>query len=107
MSSPQYTITMHEGAYDVLKACLAKVEDTTDINAADSYETLANAQRKALALQANLLRNLVRLLQSTDYDGDLSLAVDGPMSLFFRHQKSGYHGAMIFHPNSGEWQIHT
>lgn len=111
-SSPEFTITFHEGAYDVLKECAAKVGNTHPSATADSYETLARALRVELELSNNLLGNLVRLLQGTSYDGPLHLSPDtAPLSLFFRYEKSGYHGAMIFHPDSngdtGRWSIHT
>jgi hypothetical protein len=107
--SPEYTITFHEGTYDVLKACLAKISEmAANQKAPDTYEDLATNHREMSELQGNLLGKLVSLLRGGDYDGPLHIAPNSaPLSLFFRYEKSGYSGAMIFHADSGNWSIHT
>lgn len=107
--SAEYTITFHEGTYDVLKACLAKIgEVAANQKAPNTYEDIATNERALMELNNNLLRNLVSLLRGGDYDGPLHIAPDtAPLSLFFRYEKSGYSGAMIFHADSGNWSIHT
>jgi hypothetical protein len=107
--SPEYTITIHEGTYDVLEACLIKVYEVgQSLPTPDTYEDLARNQRQMSELKSNLLSNLIRLLRGRDYDGPLHLSPDtAPLRLFFRYEKSGYCGAMIFHADSGNWSIHT
>jgi hypothetical protein len=58
------------------------------------------------------------MLTSTEHDGDVKVWPDGTKegkSFFWKHEKSGYHGGLIFHPiykdgvkqEVGRWSIHT
>lgn len=115
--SEQRTVTLHEGAVDVLKDMLAHVQTTAQeqINSATTYEELARNQREVIEQQWSLLTTLVSRLTggANNYDGDLHIFPDSaPLSLFWRHEKSGYHGGLIFHqPYNGQkvgrWSVHT
>ncbi len=114
MTSQKKTVTLHEGVADVLRDALHRVEvQSKCTEQATSYEELVRAQREVIEHQGSLLRNLVVRLVGSDFDGDLDLFVDGtPLSLFWRHPKSGYHGGLLYHQDAkdectGRWQSHT
>lgn len=74
-------------------------------------------RRRALyaQMEESFSRSMLQLIfNAQDYDGPLALHGDSsPGSFFWRHEKSGYHGGLIFHKNHsvdgpvGTWSIHT
>lgn len=87
--------------------------DITDAKAAEAE--VYYRQAKLAEMERSLLSNLVHLMTGPQaHDGPITVTRDMEASFFWHHEKSGYHGGLIFHQDSrpadvrvGTWSIHT
>ena len=122
-------VTLAPEAVEVLHECEKALDQArnvwcsgVDIPWAQVEERGEEIIRERLARVAQMERSfrvcLTRLIAGPQaHDGELRIYRDGPvdaMCLFWRHERSGYHGGMIFHPDSrypnarvGDWSLHT
>lgn len=122
--SPEYTITMAEGAYTAIEQALTtlhEAENTIHRQVAEwisanpdkdeqRYEEYARLLKLQIEQQQSFIRSLVSSLMRPARDGNVRLSADGPASLFFSYS-SGYCGAMVMHRNDNPlkttWSVHT
>lgn len=110
--SPEHTITMTEGADDMIKAFVARVQETAAARPyCKDYEELAKFQKVVIDQTWSLLRTLTSLITSNPHDGDIRISPDGKNAMFFTYPKSGYSGGLILHenedPTKASFSIHT
>lgn len=82
-------------------------------------EDLKQRRAQYASMERSFLSNAARLLFESNnpaHDGDLRIYPDGaPLSFYWRYERSGYHGGLIYHPiwdgeeklPVGTWSIHT
>jgi hypothetical protein len=122
--SPEYTITMAEGAYTAIEQALTKLREAemaihpqigkwmaaNPDGDGDRYEEYARLLKLHIEQQQSLIRSLLSSLMRPARDGNVRLSADGPASLFFSYT-SGYCGAMVMHANDNPlkttWSVHT
>lgn len=105
-------IRLHEGVSErIITWFHAVQEQRLQTQNATSYEDLMSRQRECLESTFELLSCLVRLLRTTEYDGEqLHIAPEFlSTGLEFRYEKSGFHGGLIVREHAGRptWSIHT
>lgn len=73
---------------------------------------------KVAEMERSFLANLTRLVTSwSAHDGAITLYTDiAPLSFYWTHERSEYHGGLIYHPSYangnerlpvGTWSVHT
>lgn len=87
------------------------------VSGAVDENDLASRRYRFHEMQDSFNRSMLLLMfHAQDYDGGLKVSGDSaPASFFWIHEKSGYHGGLIFHPSYrqgevqpvGTWSIHT
>jgi hypothetical protein len=114
-----HTITVTDGTADVLRRVQQHLQQTLAWtgDAVGTHEQRTDRLRQALEEIHTYLGALHSVLSSSPHDRDLIVAPasrgdggdEAGRSLYFRYS-SGYHGAVIFWPGTGQtgrWQIHT
>jgi hypothetical protein len=120
MSAPVVTvgsnITILAGAIEKYRDVQEMLREATRWLCESTTENEVAERTKLVAEMENSFNRcmLQLIFQAQDYDGPLALHGDSsPGSFFWRHEKSGYHGGLIFHKNHsvdgpvGTWSIHT
>ena len=85
------------------------------VESGEAIEMVENRRQLAREMERSFYRSLTNLIVGPQsHDGALKVWRDGPGSLYWKHEKSGYHGGLIFHRNHnppantlGSWSIHT
>jgi hypothetical protein len=103
-----HTITMRPGAADRLLAMRDKAtEPLVQRNHAGSEQEADHLLREAVLTYASLVAGLVDLLSATWEEGtELFPEPYNEHSLGFC-RTSGYHGGLLWHQDTGRYQIHT
>ena len=81
----------------------------------DATHTHVLARKLIEEMELSYYRNLCLLFTGAqEHDGPLTIHRDMEACFFWKHEKSGYHGGLIFHLNHqvknasvGTWSIHT
>jgi hypothetical protein len=110
-------ITITDSARDKHTEATKLIEDARRwAEEARNEEELLASRRLAAEMERSYYACLVQMMMvPQDHDGSLEITSDSALASFFwRHEKSGYHGGMIFHKNHkvsgavvGTWSVHT
>jgi hypothetical protein len=124
-----YTVTIAPEAIEEHRRCMSLIADAyawasdyrvaTDMandNTASMVEEYNKRQALAREMERSFLTNWSHLTTSAqEYDGPIRIMRDMWCGFFWKHEKSGYHGGLLFHRNYavqnndriGTWSIHT
>lgn len=110
------TIEIHESTVNTYHDCMEMVRKARQWEQlAPDFDELYRRREIVHEMEHSLHRAMLTLMmQVNDHDGSLGVYRDMLACFFWRFEKSGYHGGLIFHKNHkeadaevGTWSIHT